>query len=413
MRIRPMLTALLVLGLVGCGRPVASVLGPTTSVRGLATGAPWVMRSYFAWDNPLDAGQQHIEALHAVAARAHSLAVGTFYDGWQRTDTYYFLQQAPGQPVQRQDHREVDSATIGALSEFLTCSTQATPGQRSTLTIADHGGGIVRGICTDDNGAEDSVMRIADLAVELPRHPVELLMFDACYMNMIEVAYELRQGARYVLGGQSELYRGDFPYAAVGQTLEDHASEDSNAVARQVFGVVAGAARADTAHGLVDTARSVEVATQLRRVSEVLLSRASDMTRRRAIRATLREAQSYANWGGATSMVLYNEYRDLVDVMDRLAGLGDLELATAASAVAAATRAAVLAEAHKPGAELPLTRVHGVAIYAPAGVKVAAPYLASPWNQATRWGDAMVAINSDGKALALEADPFPRAFPRR
>lgn len=60
-----------------------------------------------------------------------------------------------------------------------------------------------------DKGQE---MDIADLAAALPDHTFDFILFDACYMANIEVLYELRDKANYIIASPTETLANGFPY---------------------------------------------------------------------------------------------------------------------------------------------------------------------------------------------------------
>ena len=72
------------------------------------------------------------------------------------------------------------------------------------------------GVDTGNNDKYSSMgsqMDITDLAKTLEkRSPLELIMFDACFMQTIEVAYELRKSSRYIIGSPAEIPGWGAPY---------------------------------------------------------------------------------------------------------------------------------------------------------------------------------------------------------
>lgn len=60
-----------------------------------------------------------------------------------------------------------------------------------------------------DKGKE---MDIRDLATALPDHTFDFILFDACYMASVEVLYELRGKANYIIASPTETMANGFPY---------------------------------------------------------------------------------------------------------------------------------------------------------------------------------------------------------
>ena len=55
-------------------------------------------------------------------------------------------------------------------------------------------------------------MELLELANGIPDHTFETIIFDACFMGSIEVAYELRNKSNYLIASPSEIIAEGFPY---------------------------------------------------------------------------------------------------------------------------------------------------------------------------------------------------------
>lgn len=69
-------------------------------------------------------------------------------------------------------------------------------------------------------------MNITDMAPVLEAKPFRFIYFDACYMATVEVAYELRKSADYIVASPSEVPANGMPYhlnmpLLLGGTLDD------------------------------------------------------------------------------------------------------------------------------------------------------------------------------------------------
>jgi hypothetical protein len=60
--------------------------------------------------------------------------------------------------------------------------------------------------------SNNTEMSIADLLSGIPDKVFETLIFDACHMGCIEVAYELKHKANYIIASPSEILAEGFPY---------------------------------------------------------------------------------------------------------------------------------------------------------------------------------------------------------
>lgn len=62
-------------------------------------------------------------------------------------------------------------------------------------------------------------MEIEDLAAAIPDGEFDYIVFDACYMGNIEVAYALRNKANYIISSSAEVRDSGFPYQDVTRDL--------------------------------------------------------------------------------------------------------------------------------------------------------------------------------------------------
>lgn len=68
----------------------------------------------------------------------------------------------------------------------------------------------------DDHG---SALTMDDLKRAIPDHLFDFILFDACYMSSIEVAYALKDKAKYILGSPTEILAEGMPYRFIIQDL--------------------------------------------------------------------------------------------------------------------------------------------------------------------------------------------------
>lgn len=67
-----------------------------------------------------------------------------------------------------------------------------------------------------DTGGKDYRMNLSDLNDVLRNTPhLNFLLFDACFMQSVEVAYELKAHADYIIGSPTEIPAPGVPYQKV------------------------------------------------------------------------------------------------------------------------------------------------------------------------------------------------------
>ena len=95
-----------------------------------------------------------------------------------------------------------------------------------------------RAITSDDNNRSSDVLynrEIADsLAEVVGGEPLELIVFDACLMGMIEVAYGLRNVARHFVASEELVDDDGMDYTRILQELTSRPAQDGETLARRL-----------------------------------------------------------------------------------------------------------------------------------------------------------------------------------
>ena len=109
-------------------------------------------------------------------------------------------------------------------------------------------------------------MYIPDMAEVLSRYPgIEYIMFDACFMQSIEVAYELRHCANYIIGSPAEILATGAPYNYILKHLFANPFSPSNLIneygdyyeSTSDYGVVLSAIKTEAFDQYVETMRQL------------------------------------------------------------------------------------------------------------------------------------------------------------
>ncbi len=96
--------------------------------------------------------------------------------------------------------KDKDPSLTKTLGEIMTFCVERYPAEQYGLVMSSHGSGWAPDTKTiGENAYTKSEMEIIDLANDIPVR-LEYLFFDACYMNNIEVVYELKDKVNYVIG---------------------------------------------------------------------------------------------------------------------------------------------------------------------------------------------------------------------
>jgi hypothetical protein len=113
-------------------------------------------------------------------------------------------------------YQEFNSADPATMNKLLREIAEMYPSESYGLILWSHGtswlpaGVQMKSFATDGNRQMD----IPDLAEALPMH-FDFIIFDACLMGAVEVAYELRNKTDYIIASSTETIDSGFPYELV------------------------------------------------------------------------------------------------------------------------------------------------------------------------------------------------------
>jgi len=116
---------------------------------------------------------------------------------------------------------EINMADGSNLTEFIVASAYFAPADNYVLVVWNHGGGWW-GVCWDDSTilpdnrtdrlTVDELANAISAAEEEADIMLDMIVFDACLMSMVEVAYEMRNLADYMVASVTGIPVGGLPY---------------------------------------------------------------------------------------------------------------------------------------------------------------------------------------------------------
>lgn len=182
----------------------------------------WTVLVYMAADNNLaQMGKLDINSMESVdqPANLNLIVQADFPEGAKR---YKIQPDNSGEitsPV-ISNLGFIDSGNPQTLKQFMAWGFAAYPSERKMLVIWSHGDSWFKGndkwICPDDNS--ENLMSIAngDLAIAFDGTPhLDILLFDACSMQSIEVITEVADYTDYVIGSEELVPQYGFPYERI------------------------------------------------------------------------------------------------------------------------------------------------------------------------------------------------------
>src|SRR4030042_5717238 len=188
------------------GACVASVGASADDVR------DWTIAMYWASDNSLDEYTEYFVQLWIdQLTNREDIAMCVFIDRLYLPANISTLTQDGWQEVE--SYEEVNSSSPDTLASFLeyALTEPALASENFMLMVQDHGNGYL-GLCSDeglpDSDLEKVWMSIDDLgvgvrtALDATDKSIDIISLDCCTLGTVEIAYELRGTASYLVASE-------------------------------------------------------------------------------------------------------------------------------------------------------------------------------------------------------------------
>lgn len=233
----------------------------------------------------------------------------------------------------RYDNDTLSSVHAARMKKVIADARKTAPSNTFGLVLWSHGDGWLQNGLVENSLGEDTSkgslvhkpqvagwgvehsqkMKITTLAKVLEQsQPIDFLYFDCCYMNSVEVAYELRHAVPYIVGSVIELPAEGMPYQKTLKYLFKSDGPDLVAAAQCTFDhfdALLGDART-CAMSVINTAGLDSLAAQTKRVYE---------------NTSLANVKNYKPQAYMTSSTCY--FYDLADYIYTRIGSDDPDLA--------------------------------------------------------------------------------------
>jgi hypothetical protein len=310
---------------------------------------------------------------------------------WTGTRRYLVRYDTDAQAIRSQLLEDlgqgVDMGNAETLREFIRWARAHYPADRYALIIWNHGSGwrtrTTRAVSFDDEfGSSIKTWELPTAIRPTSADPVlDVLLFDASLMQMLEVAYECRYVARYIVGSEESPPGEGYPYHRILLPLMDNSDippvEWAKAVVNQfvTFYQQNFPSYYNITQSVVDTSKLENVASALDNLAGTLIERRNLYVN--ALRSARQNAQSYSS---------YPEYKDLWHVAQLMKDYtGDGQISARVDALHAALREAIVAEAHANNNRV--RNSHGLSIYYPSAGDYLGRYGNLALARATRWDE--------------------------
>jgi hypothetical protein len=186
----------------------------------------WTFMIFINGDNNLD--QSAVKDLKEIRSKGSSnefMNVVVMIDREKGPAITYYVEDGKLEILTK--HGEVDMGDYKVYADFVKSSIKKYPAKHYCSIIWNHGTGWraknaknpSRGISYDDQSGNHITTAQLGFALksinQLLKRKIDLLCFDACLMQMVEVAYTAKEGADLVVGSE-EVEPGDgYPYKEI------------------------------------------------------------------------------------------------------------------------------------------------------------------------------------------------------
>jgi hypothetical protein len=242
----------------------------------------------------------------------------------------------------------VDMGDSDVLHDFILWAKTNYPAERYCLVVWNHGNGWRRGVEEDlptravsyDDETGNSI-QIWEMAQALGGTLFDIVAFDASLMQMMEVADEIRDQAKYVVGSEESPPGEGYPYHLIFDNFKDNPTDTtlnlSKAFVDGMLEVPEYATRKIT-QSVVDTTKLDELESSLDGLADALIANVGSIGAQ--VQAARSNAQSYSPSGNR----VYRDIDHLCEILGSTISIPAIQ--TAASSVRTSLADAVVWEGH-------------------------------------------------------------------
>ncbi len=290
------------------------------------------------------------------------------------------LKQTNGDPLDMGDPQ--------TLRDFVAWGKANYPADRYVLILWNHGNGwkrspgdsLTRGFSYDDESGNS--INTWEIGQALQGQTFDILSWDSSLMQMMEVAYEARTHASYIVGSEESPPGEGLPYHLVFDGFRDNPNGTTAALTNEFVTGMLGYAPYNSrkiTQSVIDSSKLVALRTSIDNLATLMIANAGSLTT--AIPAARNNSKAYSD----TST---RKYRDLVDVCLKLEA--DVSVPTVVKTACADVRAKVTAAVIHEGNNANSEPSYGISIdFSPSGLftTYALDYAQMKFAQDSSWNE--------------------------
>ena len=247
----------------------------------LASGSPftpvklWTFAVYMDADNSLGGyDESNLEQMESVGSTGDVNIIVEDDSDVSAVKRYYVGQN---NLITLSELGELDMSKVSTLEDFGRWVKSEFPADHYFIVIWDHGLGFesiyayspTRDLLQDETNGDD-IMSVPDFALALKNissefgKKIDIVGIDACLMNMVEVAYEIRDTSDYLIGSESAEPAEGWPYYYILDYLVNNPTDSPKTISSKVVELYTDAYR--------DSYQTTQSAIDLSKVGNLVLS---------------------------------------------------------------------------------------------------------------------------------------------
>ena len=373
-----------------------------------STTKEWTILVFLNADNNLDSfSVQNMNQMEKVGS-SDKVNIVVQLDREGSTGTWRYYIQKDNKPSQITSPKietlpEQDMGSPDTLRAFLKWGMEKYPAKHYFVDFWNHGAGWekkgtrygTKGISYDDqSGNHLSVAQVGQVMREMSQslgRKVDVVGYDACLMQMAEVAAEVTDSCSYQVASEETIPGAGWPYDEWLAKVVAGPESDGAQVGRwlvDAYKASYSSSGQDTTLSCLDLSKLASLIEKLDGFTQALLA---DPASKSAAAEAARAAQSYT----------YSSHKDLYDFVDRvLKKVTTKQVVDAGNALKDCLNSqVVLSNAHTgSGAE----GSHGLALWLPTsgGQDMMQRYRGLSWASSTQWDEFLSTLKSSGEAVA-------------
>ena len=396
--------------------PVKDSIELSNSFREESKKSKWLILNYIAADCNLETYQmRNVDDMEKVGSDSNTDIVvqidrgpdpSQIDGGWTNARRYYVTKDQVKDKLGSQvleNLGPIDMSNPKTLTDFIVWGVNKYPAEHVALVFNDHGGGFTGAMADDTEG---SFMNLPDLAKgisdaqKVTGKKLDIIGFDACLMAEAEVAHELKDSGKILLGSEENEGGPGWTYSSmlgarvISKTMEkinEMADKRVNVGPKEFAKIVVDVNRENSGDiptfSAIDLEKMPEITSSLNKLAESII----ESKNKKAIKEAVSNAENY---GGG--YVPYRDLRDIKDLCDKMIGsssIKDEKLKENAALVIESMQKAVIANENDPDSH---PNSNGLSVYIPTNVGESGPYYnykSTLFAKETKWDEAIASLN--------------------